>query len=273
MIEYKNILTPIQEELPPPYHTQIQPRCFTCKHFPICDIKADYLKTLKLIEEVLGTPCKNYELYPLPIPVPEFKGTLILEYAEYFPEIIVDSNNKEGSFYAAKYSNENNICFIYIFNGYYVLFTAIFDEESQKFEISNGREICYNLEYKLSETSLANLSFGLLAFKEDLTDEDESKPEVINTTHFSAMLNCDFYEWEKGLNYYDGLKRILSKYPNGIQLKDGTYYHIATFHCENEKVPCYTPPNCGYIGIPYPVFIPPKCNKKRPPTRDELNEF
>lgn len=275
MTDYKKMLTPISEEMPPPKHTQLYPRCFTCRHFPVCEIKTDYLKTLTLIEEILGSPCENYELCPLPVLVPEFKGQIIVEHQEYFPEKVASINEKEGTFYAAKYTDEKNIQFIYIFEGYYVLFGAVFNEETQEFDISKGREICYNLKCQLSETSLGDLYFGLLSFKEDQENKElqEEEKDIINTTHFSAALECDFYEWEKGLDYYKGMKRILSKYPDGVPLSDGTYYHIATFHCEDEKVPCYTPPNCGYIGIPYPVFIPPKCEKKRPPTRDELNEF
>lgn len=54
-------LTPI--EMPkPPHHTQIQIRCFSCKHFPVCLIKKDYMKTAILIEGILGNPPKNYEV-------------------------------------------------------------------------------------------------------------------------------------------------------------------------------------------------------------------
>jgi hypothetical protein len=41
-------LTPIHIPEPPP-HTQIHPRCFTCKKFPVCNLREDYLKTAFLI--------------------------------------------------------------------------------------------------------------------------------------------------------------------------------------------------------------------------------
>ena len=54
-------LTPI--EMPkPPHHTQVQVKCFTCKHFPVCLIKRDYIRTAVLIEGILGDPPKNYEV-------------------------------------------------------------------------------------------------------------------------------------------------------------------------------------------------------------------
>ena len=136
MIEYKKFLTPIEPELPPPAHTQLLPRCFTCKHFPVCNIREDYLKTAQLIEEVLGAPCESYELYPTPIPVPEFTGTVIEDVEAYFPTTVLSTKDKEGSFYVAKYTDSKNIQFMYIFDGYYVLFSAIYNEETYEFDIS-----------------------------------------------------------------------------------------------------------------------------------------
>ena len=42
MKEY--FLTPIEIK-EPPRHTQIHPRCYTCKKFPVCNLREDYLKT------------------------------------------------------------------------------------------------------------------------------------------------------------------------------------------------------------------------------------
>ena len=105
MIETKKFLTPIEPDLPPPKHTQLLPRCFICKHFPVCNIREDYLKTAQLIEEVLGAPCESYELYPTPIPVPEFIGTIIEDVKAYFPTTVLSTKDKEGSFYVAKYTD------------------------------------------------------------------------------------------------------------------------------------------------------------------------
>ena len=258
MIETKKFLTPIEPDLPPPKHTQLLPRCFICKHFPVCNIREDYLKTAQLIEEVLGAPCESYELYPTPIPVPEFIGTIIEDVEAYFPTTVLSTKDKEGSFYVAKYTDSKNIQFMYIFDGYYVLFSAIYNEETNEFDISVGKEICYNIECNISESSLDDLQLGLLSFKEDLEQQEPTEEvDIINLT------------------YDEGVRRIIAKYPCGIPLADGKYYHLATFHKENRCVPCYHPENGqpAFAPMPYPVFIPPKCKKKRPPTRDELNEF
>lgn len=275
MIESKKFLSPIEPELPPPAHTQLLPRCFTCKHFPVCNIREDYLKTAQLIEEVLGAPCKSYELYPTPVPVPDFIGIVIENFEEYFPKTVVSTNNKEGSFYVAKYINGKNIQFMYIFDGYFVLFGAIYNEDTHEFDITIGKEICYGIECQLNDDSLDDLQLGLLSFKEDLESQEQKEMDVINTTYFSAILNCQFYEWEKGLDYYEGVKRIIAKYPCGVPLGEDKYYHLATFHRENRCIPCYHPENGhpAFAPMPYPVFIPPKCKKSKPPTRDELNEF
>ena len=116
MIETKKFLTPIEPDLPPPKHTQLLPRCFVCKHFPVCNIREDYLKTAQLIEKVLGAPCESYELYPTPIPVPEFIGTIIEDVEAYFPTTVLSTKDKEGSFYVAKYTDSKNIQFMYIFD-------------------------------------------------------------------------------------------------------------------------------------------------------------
>ena len=71
------LLVPIKEELPPPEHTEIRPRCFICKHFPVCNIREDYLKTAKLIQEILGDPCEKYEMSPPPVKIPDFEENTV----------------------------------------------------------------------------------------------------------------------------------------------------------------------------------------------------
>lgn len=44
------------EVISPPEHTQIKPRCFDCANWEICRIKDDYLKTVTLIQNILGDP-------------------------------------------------------------------------------------------------------------------------------------------------------------------------------------------------------------------------
>lgn len=276
MIQEKTFLTPIEPNLPPPDHTYIKVQCFVCKHFPVCNIRIDYLKTAQLMQNILGNPCDSYELLPTPIPYPQFKGKLITNFKEYFPMEVKSAKEKNGTFYAAKYTDSNHIQFMYIYCGYYVFYTATYNKDLYEFEISDGEEICYNLKWQLSEDDIELIKLGLASFKEDIENTPEEEKDVINTTFFSAELRCKFYEWERGLTYADGVKRILAQYPDGIPLdENNTYYHLATFHCENAKVPCYHPENGHpvFAPMPYPVYIPSPCKKQKPPTRDELNDF
>lgn len=282
MVEYKKFLTPIIPSPPPPEHTRIKVRCFTCRHFPICEIRSDYLKTAKLIQNVLGAPNDSYEISSLPFKIPDFEGITIENWKEYFPETVTTKNGKTGYFYMAKYQyskcccKDNYIKFIYIVDKFYVLFTAIYNEETKEFDIPAGKEICYGVSCEIAE-DLELLQIGLLDLKEDI-EKQESKPkDVINTTAFSAQLDCKFYEWEKGLDYNEGIKRIVAQYPDGVPIGPcGELYHLATYHIEDKCVPCYHPEN-GYPAfapLPYPVYIPPTCKKHEcARTRDELNEF
>lgn len=271
MAEENKIFTPIKPNLPPPKHCELRPRCYTCRHYPICNIRQDYLKTARLIENILGNPCDSYKLNPCAPLIPNFDGTIIENYKKYFPETVKSTTDKEGKFYMAKYCCENCVKFVYIFEGYYVLFIAKYNKESKIFEISSGKEICYNLSCTIAD-DLA-LQDGLLLLKADIEKQKDEQLDVINTTYFSAQLDCQFYEWEKGLTYEEGKKRICSC---ALPLSDcnNKYYHLATYHTEDEYVPCYYPEIRfpAFSPMPYP---PNFCNckkKKTPKTRDELNE-
>ena len=99
---------------------------------------------------------------------------------------------------------------------------------------------------------------NLLLWREMILEKEKQEIDIINTTYFSAQLNCDFYEWEKGLTESEGIRRIIAEYPDGIRLKDGSYYHLATYHIEPGKIPCYHPQNgkVAFAPFPYPVYCP-----------------
>ena len=410
-------------ELPPPEHTCIKPRCFTCKKFEVCNIRTDYLKTAKLIQNILGNPCDNSEL----INVPHFCGRNIISKEDYFPcclksgekngrlvngkwrtktdikllygfgphlviyeikgeETSIDSEklfgdlNLDSYFYPSKtetislityhykpiaievseeslaaarkiievadgafqisircsfscifgnskingeyidrypteeeiktypdliyrghtggeivlnlIKNGDNLSVQNISNPIYLIRAAtvetgswdstfkaekisltnssilddIFKTESIGFSISSGYDAYYpKIQYPISDEVAQNLTAAAMSFYNDFEEVQIVCPkDVINTTAFSARLECDHYEWEKSLSYEDGYKRIFCKYPNGIPLCDGRYYHIATYHTEPKKaefMPFPYPMNCK----PYKV-IPPKYR------RDQLNE-
>lgn len=148
--------------------------------------------------------------------------------------------------------------------------------ENGHFKISEGKDIyCKNVVSEISDADKEDINKSLLKIREKLINNKQKT--AINTTAFSAELKCHFYEWEKGLTEEEGLRRVMLKYPEGIQIDDNEYYHLETIHLEPGKVPCYHPLNGTpvFMPMPYPVYIPPKCecDKKRIPTRDELNEY
>lgn len=266
-------LTPIHIKQPP-RHTQIKPKCYTCSRFPICNIRTDYLKTAFLIQNVLGDPQKDRELNYYNSKygrIPGFSGYNFEQPENYFPEEVVLNENHKGAFMDAKYKNKNLIQFLYKTEGYYVLFEAIWNDKEDIYDFSKGIEIYYGIQYELSSDSIVELAVNLEGWRLDMEEKEEKSKDsdVINTTYFSAQLNCDFYEQEKGLTEEEGIKRIIAAFPNGIPCSDGSYYHLATFHIEPNKVPCYHPENgkVAFAPLPYPVFVPKKSNNSIPPQR------
>lgn len=98
--------------------------------------------------------------------------------------------------------------------------------------------------------------------------------DIINTTHFSALLNCDFYKPIRGLTPEEGMKRIIAKFPDGVPCGDGLYYHLETLHIEPYKRAWWNP-NAGkvaFVPMSYPVFVPTPCKKKKVFRREDLKD-
>lgn len=273
MKEY--FLTPIQVDRPP-HHTQVRPiRCFTCSKFPTCLLRGDYLKTVFLIQNILGDPQEDREmgcynthysgLY-------DYKGFDFDHPEEIFPSEITTSEDKTGLYYDSKWRSLNIAQFIYLIEGYLVQFDAIYDTSLQEFNIINGHEIYYHIPYELSPESKALIETNLKNWREE-KEESSKDVDIINTTFFSAQLNCDFYEQQKGLTEEDGMRRVFKEFPCYAPDGKDLYYHMATFHIEPNKVPYYNP-NAGKVAFapfPYPVFVPRPCG--RPPhRREDANE-
>lgn len=407
-------------DVAPPQHSKVRARCFTCKKWSVCELKIDYLKTLKLIEEVLGTPAETYQL----IQLPKVEGLDFPFAYKYMPtDIKFNFLNKEevGKFYILKYSDINNFNFVYDIKDYKILFKGIYEggnnikfniseedlfnnislkefefparidtdegweyyykpvsfslkdgeldkaknflssietglvnlkipffinavygnyngedryptpeeiladdslilndycaatlnlpleikdniislqsnslikieiidedkgptllkersveislEETQKvfelfkqnsikdsFSISNGVDIYYDFEVIMPEEIKEEIKVGLATIRDLILNENKDV-DTIDTTCFKATLECQFYEWEKGLSDEDGLKRALCKYPNGIPLDSKDFAHIRTQHID-KPICCYHPA--------------PPCHKIKGKTRDELNEY
>ena len=281
-------LTPIDVKNPP-CHTKVWPRCFTCEHFPVCTVRADYLKTLQLIENVLGNPQQDLELQKSNLwkHYPCYEGTNIEKAETIFPETLSFSKrtlpNKEiltdvvqGTFESAKYQDFDTVLFIYDSEGYKIMFKALYNTETKEYEIKDGVEIVYKIVYEFPADSVLELQVNLNTWREEMEEKEKEQSEIdiINTTHFSAQLNCEFFNPVRGLIPEEGVKRIIAKYPDGIPSGDGEFYHLETLHVEPHKVPWYNP-NAGktaFAPMPYPIFVPTKCEKKKPCRRDDINE-
>ena len=238
----------------PPRHTQIQPRCVTCQHFEMCKFRNDYLKTITLLQRVLGDPQVDYELTCRRFDIPGFIGFNLYEWDKYLPQSVdfIDNRGKV-IFFAAKFNGINNVNIVYKNDKYYILIKFKFNTENSEYELFSCKEAFYKVPFELVEESIKTIQKGLLEWRNMIIDKPAPPPppkrEIINTTHFSALLNCDIYNWNKK-DYETSLKQLVCKYPNGIPMSDdenSDYYHIATFHIENHRVPY--PPLDLTIGV------------------------
>ena len=261
----------------PPTHTQVTPRCFTCKHFEMCKYKTDYLKTATLIQNDLGDPALSYELIERYITIPGFVGLPIINEKDYFPnEVIFDNSDNVGKFFGAKFNGLNYVNAVYKDKKYFILIQLIYSKTSSLYELDKCQEAFYRVPYELNKDSLENIQLHLIQWREEMIERKIPefplpKPmDIINTTHFHAALECDLYEWNKE-NYKDAIDRLNKKYPYGIPIDEhGRHlYHIKTYHAEPYEVP-FSP---LYIGEKpsnkKPFFPPPPPPPKKPPKRRE----
>lgn len=268
-------LAPIPPKLPPK-HTQIQPRCFTCKHFEMCSFKRDYLKTLTLMQNDLGAPQWDFEWTDKYFTVPGFVGFPIVNQDDYFPkEVSFNNSDNPGKLWLAKFNGINYVNIVYKDTKYYILIQLKYNKESELYELKSCKEAFYKIDYELSEKSLEEIQLGLVEWREIIINAimppPPPKPDIINTTHFSANLNCDMYEWNKD-SFEDAVEKLCKKYPQGVPLDEHgrALYHIATFHVAGGEVP-YAPLYYGKVDKKTPYFEPPKKLglKKSPKRRDD----
>lgn len=146
---------------------------------------------------------------------------------------------------------------VYMVGKYYILLKFEYNSTSELYELKFCKEAFYLVDYDLSQTSLEEIQLGLVDWREwaiNASAPEPPKRDVINTTHFSACLDCDSYEWNKD-SYEDAIKKFQKKYPLGIPISgDGRLlYHIATYHVVDGEVPIQ------------PYFKPEKVTNYIPP--------
>ena len=248
----------------PPKHTQVIIRCDTCKKRKVCGLTKDYRKTATLIQRILGDPQKDMEL------VCDF-GFIGFDFKDLsiFPKTIEIEPKKEeeekleGTLLNAKYVDENEVKLLFDVEKYLVMFILTWSPNFERFELTFGRELYFGIKYNLSEEVVSSLSDSLIQWREDFIEAKEKvkDKDIINTTLFSAQLNCKEYEYDNALKHDEH-----HSHHHG-------YHHVATYHKEDCIVPEYHNP-CE-PPIAYPVFIPAapppqKCRKPR--RRDDINE-
>lgn len=254
------VLAPLPHQLPPK-HTQVQPRCFTCRHFEMCSFKKDYLKTVTLIQNSLGAPQADYELTDKYIIIPEFIGFPFVNEDKYLPkEVEFDNSDTKGHLFLAKFNGINYVNIVYLEANHYILIKLGYDKTTELYELKSCEEAFYGVKYQLSENSLNEIQVGLIDWREMIVNAPAPLPppkkDIINTTHFSALLNCDMYDWNKK-SFEESIAELSRRFPFGIPVDEEgcRLYHIATFHIEKEEVP-------------YSPYFPPKPPKpKTPPKR------
>lgn len=220
----------------PPKHTQIEPKCVTCSKMPVCRIREDYLKTASLIEQILGDPQEDRELREWDN---SFSGYDFENFKEIFPEtievtssIIID--NITTNLINVRYRDKDNIKLLYDISKYLVVFSLIWKEEDSNYIISDGKEIYYGIPFKIENFEFD--STKLLEWREEqIKKEEESKDiEIINTTYFSAILNCKFYS-KDNISYNEGVQRLCAQIEEDPSKTD--YAHLSTYHIEPRPVP------------------------------------
>lgn len=266
------LLVPIPPRVPPK-HTQVQPRCFTCEHFEMCAFKQDYLKTITLVQNCLGAPAYDYEWTTKYVTIPDFIGLPIIDQDKYFPkEVTFDNSDNVGKLFLSKFNGINFVNVVYKDTKYYILIQLKYNSETELYEVKSCEEAFYKVKYELSTKSLEEIQLGLIEWREIIINSPAILPppkkDIINTTHFSAVLDCDMYAWNKD-SFDDAVKKFMKKYPNGIPIgSDGrALYHIATYHVAEWEVP--------YAPLVYeqpkekekPPYVPPQPVRPHKPAK------
>lgn len=212
----------------PPHHTLLQARCYSCKKFPVCNIREDYLKTSYLISNILGNPQKDFEL----LKVAAGDGVIFENENDVIPATITVKNHEDGVLVQARIVNKNYFNVIYEIESYLVSFIIEWNDIHDKYIVSLGTEIYYGSHFMITTESEKEISNNLVLWRANQPVDAEM--DIINTTHFHCSLDCDFYEYDR--TNPDQIQRMSEIVP-----PDDSYSHIETYHLEPGVVPPYNP--------------------------------
>lgn len=179
----------------------------------------------------------------------------------------------EGTLVGGKYYDYNHVECTYVIDNFLVNFHLNWDDLQNKFIASFGTEVYYRIKFILSQESKEDMENNpiLEQWRLEEKQREEENPDIINTTYFSVIMNCEFYQQDKNLTQKELVRRYKEICPDGNIEED--YAHLATYHIEPHQVDYLT---STFIPEPvvYPVFIPKKPLKKAPTPprrRDDLN--
>lgn len=241
-----------------PSHTLIDVRCLSCSKKDVCQFQDDYRKTATLIQNILGAPQEDREIV---LNDDGFTGFNFKDNSIFPQEVNIvpkkEGQELKGDFLTAKFSSEDKVKMLYRIEDFYVMFIFNWSNEFEKFETSIGEELYYGIQYELKAESIESIQEVLANWRSELEENKRADVDIINTTLFSVILNCSAYEKIKSLGIrgtFDNLNE--------------DYLHVATYHCEPNKIKPYDAPAQQVIPV-YPVPIPKGPCKKpsRPPRR------
>lgn len=267
---HKKFLTPIVIN-EPPAHTNISPRCFTCKKFDTCFLRDDYLKTATLIQNIIGNPQQDELLidYKDYTP-PALYGQDFLNPSTIFPQTLILLDSTELTYEESKWQTLDLAQVLYSSPDYKIVFPIMWDHETRTYKIIDGFDREKEVKFEISDEDKKEICFNLKTWRQEIKDQiQEGRKDIINTTYFTPRLECFYYEHIKGMSEQQGIERIIRRFPKGVPCKDGSFYHLATFHIEQNQVPMYHPENGEVIlfPAPYPVFIPKPVKENFPPPK------
>lgn len=171
-----------------------------------------------------------------------------------------------ANFLNARYSSKDTVKLLVEVNKYFVLFIFKYDESFDKYTTETGRELIYGIPYELADSSIESLQEPLKTWRAEMIEKEETSKDqdIINTTPFSAILNCKYFA-----KYHEFGIRNPNQFTNyNVCEDDDRYRHIATYH--KEDAPVKEAHNCPPQAIGYyPWFIPAPvpCPPPKPPKR------
>ena len=162
----------------------------------------------------------------------------------------VGERETQFTFYDAKWRSPNIVQVLLKLDNYFNLANFIYDGKEKKYKLKDLHELYFGAYSPIVKEQewVNSISESLVKWREKQIEREKKKPchyDIINTTHFHANLECEYYEPFK-LNCNKDDHRIgpnpCEPHPNPYCKQHNPYVHIATYHIEPGYVPPLPPP-------------------------------